>query len=137
MVHEGEFCIRTFLHFGCLPNAHFASVDAALHQIASLGFQLQLASANSSSILRMLLPIWEAPLLTEAKFQFLRICRAAVHSLFLWHADEGAATLQPTPLIPSRFSGQEINENGLNGVHKSAFEPVTSSQNKRRKLKLT
>ena len=58
----------------------------------------------------------------------------AVHSLFLWHADEGAGSLQPTPLIPSRFSGQEINENGLNGVHKSAFEPVTSSQNKRRKL---
>ena len=49
-------------------------------------------------------------------------------------ADEAAGPLQPTPLIPFRFSGQEMNENGLNGVHKSAFEPVTSSQNKRRKL---
>ena len=36
--------------------------------------------------------------------------------------------------MQNRFPGQEINENGLNGVHKSAFEPVTSSQNKRRKL---
>ena len=49
-------------------------------------------------------------------------------------ADEAAGVLQPTPRLPSRFSGQEINENGLNGVRKSAFEPVTSSQNKRRKL---
>lgn len=38
-----------------------------------------------------------------------------------------------TPM-PSRLTGQEINRNGLNGVHKSAFEPVTSAQNKRRKL---
>lgn len=49
-------------------------------------------------------------------------------------ADEAAGSQQPTPLMQNRFSGQEINENGLNGVHKSAFEPVTSSQNKRRKL---
>lgn len=49
-------------------------------------------------------------------------------------AEEAGAPLAPTPLLSSRFSGQEINENGLNGVHKSAFEPVTSSQNKRRKL---
>ena len=49
-------------------------------------------------------------------------------------AEEAATSLAPTPLLPSRFSGQEINENGLNGVHKSAFEPVTSCQNKRRKL---
>ncbi|KAA6419351.1 MAG: nitrogen regulatory P-II [Trebouxia sp. A1-2] len=48
--------------------------------------------------------------------------------------DEAAGSQQPTPLMQNRFSGQEINENGLNGVHKSAFEPVTSSQNKRRKL---
>ena len=47
-------------------------------------------------------------------------------------AEEAATSL--APLLPSRFSGQEINENGLNGVHKSAFEPVTSCQNKRRKL---
>jgi len=45
-------------------------------------------------------------------------------------ADEAAGSQQPTPLMQNRFSGQEINENGLNGVHKSAFEPVTSSQNK-------
>lgn len=49
-------------------------------------------------------------------------------------AEEAAASLAPSPLLPNRLSGQEINENGLNGVHKSAFEPVTSSQNKRRKL---
>ena len=49
-------------------------------------------------------------------------------------ADEAATSLAPSPLLPNRLSGQEINENGLNGVHKSAFEPVTSSQNKRRKL---
>lgn len=48
--------------------------------------------------------------------------------------EEAGASLAPTPLLPNRASGQEINENGLNGVHKSAFEPVTSSQNKRRKL---
>ena len=36
--------------------------------------------------------------------------------------------------VPNRFSGQEISKNGLNGVHKSAFEPVTSTHNKRRKL---
>ena len=49
-------------------------------------------------------------------------------------AEEAGACLAPSPLLPNKLSGQEINENGLNGVHKSAFEPVTSSQNKRRKL---
>ena len=42
-------------------------------------------------------------------------------------------TAGDTP-IPNRLGGQEISKNGLNGVHKSAFEPVTSTQHKRRKL---